>query len=63
VSAARAAGKRAGLKDIRAIDPNLVEREPWLLTGRVVRPLGKGKRVLLAEDGGAYRVSRWTKWR
>jgi len=43
VSAARAAGKRAGLKDIRAIDPNLVEREPWLLTGRVVRPLGKGK--------------------
>jgi hypothetical protein len=26
------------------------------LAGRVVPPLGKGKGVLLAKDGGAYRV-------
>ncbi len=26
------------------------------LAGRVVPPLGKGKGVLLVEDGGAYRV-------
>ena len=87
--AAKAAGKRADLKDIRAIDPDLVERESWLLglalrqvvaglpeggralvaghspttgaavlglAGLVVPPLGKGKRVLLVEDGGDYRV-------
>ena len=87
--AARAAGKRADLEDIRAIDPDLVERESWLLgsalrqvvaglpeggralvaghsptteaavlglAGRVVPPLGKGKGVLLVEDGGDYRV-------
>ena len=87
--AAKAAGKRADLKDIRATGPDLVERESWLLgsalrqvvaglpeggralvaghsptteaavpglTGRVVPPLGKGKGVLLAEDGGDYRV-------
>jgi hypothetical protein len=31
--AAKAAAKRAGLKDIRAIDPDLVERESWLPEG------------------------------
>ena len=74
---------------MRAIDPDLVERESWLLgralrqvveglpeggralvvghsppteaavlglAGRVVPPLGKGKGVLLIEDGGHYRV-------
>ena len=87
--AAKAAGKRADLEDIRAIDPDLVERESWLLgsalrqvvaglpeggralvaghsptieaavlglAGRVVPSLGKGKGVLLVEDGGDYRV-------
>ena len=87
--AARAAGKRADLEDIRAIDPDLVERESWLLgselrqvvarlpeggralvaghsptteaavlglAGLVVPPLGQGKGVLLAGDGGDYRV-------
>ncbi len=74
---------------MRAIDPDLVERESLLLAsalrqvvdglpeggralvaghsptneaavlglaGRVVPPLGKGKGVLLIEDGGHYRV-------
>ena len=74
---------------MRALDPDLVERESLLLasalrqvvdglrdggralvvghsptneaavlglTGRVVPPLGKGKGVLLIEDGGHYRV-------
>ncbi len=87
--AAKAAGKQADLMDIRAVDPDLVERESWLLgsalrqvvaglpeggralvvghsptteaavlglTGQVVPPLGKGKGVLLVEDGGDYRV-------
>jgi phosphohistidine phosphatase SixA len=87
--AARAAGKRADLEDIRAIDPDLVERESLLLAsvlrqvveglpeggralvvghsptteaavlglaGLVVPPLGKGKGVLLVEDGGDYQV-------
>lgn len=87
--AAKAAGKRADLEDIRAIDLDLVERESLLLAsvlrqvvqglpeggpalvaghsrtneaavlglaGRVVPPLGKGKGVLLVEDGGDYRV-------
>src|SRR6516164_4881640 len=87
--AAKAAGKRADLEDIRAIDPDLVERESWLLglalrqvvaelpeggralvvghsptteaavlglAGLVVPPLGKGKGVLLVEDGEDYRV-------
>ncbi len=87
--AAKAAGKRADLKDIRAIDPDLAGRESWLpgsalrqvaaglpeggralvaghspateaaapgLTGQVVPPLGKGKGVLLAGDGGDYRL-------
>ena len=87
--AARAAGKRADLEDIRAIDPDLAERESWLLAsvlrqvaeelpeggralvvghsptteaavlglaGLVVPPLGKGKGVLLVEDGGDYRM-------
>ena len=87
--AAKAAGKGADLMNIRAIDPDLVEREAWLLgsalqqvvaglpeggralvvghsptteaavlglAGRVVPPLGKGKGVLLVEDGGDYRV-------
>ena len=87
--AARAAGKQADLEDIRAIDPDLVERESWLLAsalrqvaeglpeggralvaghsptteaavlglaGLAVPPLGKGKGVLLVEDGEDYRV-------
>jgi hypothetical protein len=87
--AAKAAGKGADMMDIRAIDPELVERESWLLgsalrqvvadlpedgralvvghsptteaavlglAGRVVPPLGKGKGVLLVEDGEDYRV-------
>jgi phosphohistidine phosphatase SixA len=87
--AARAAGKGADLEGMRAIDPDLVERESWLLgsvlrqvveglpeggralvvghsptneaavlglTGRVVPPLGKGKGVVLIEDGGDYRL-------
>ena len=87
--AARAAGRGADLDAIRAIDPDLVERESWLLgsvlrqvvdglpvggralvvghsptneaavlglAGLVVPPLGKGKGVLLIEDGGTYRV-------
>jgi hypothetical protein len=86
---ARAAGKGADLEDIRAIDPDLAEREPLLLAsvlrqvaeglpdgtralvaghsptteaavlglaGRVVPPLGKGKGVLLVEDGGDYQA-------
>jgi len=87
--AARAAGKGADLDAMRAIDPDLVERESSLLgsalrqvlaglpdggralvvghsptneaavlglAGRLVPPLGKGKGVLLIEDGGDYRV-------
>jgi len=87
--AARAAGKGADLDAMRALDPNLVQRESLLLAaalrqvvdglpeggralvvghsptneaavlglaGRVVPPLGKGKGVLLIEDGGHYRV-------
>ena len=87
--AARAAGKGADLDAVRAIDPDLVEKESVLLAsalrqvveqlpeggralvvghsptnetavlglaGRVVPPLGKGKGVLLIEDGGDYRV-------
>jgi phosphohistidine phosphatase SixA len=87
--AAKAAGKRADLEDIRAIDPDLVEQESLLLAlvlrqvveglpeggrtlvvghsptneaavlglaGRVIPSLGKGKGVLLVEDGGDYRV-------
>jgi hypothetical protein len=87
--AARAAGKRAALKAIRAIGPDLAGRESWLLgsalrqvvaglpeggralvvghsptteaavlglAGLVVPPLGKGKGVLLVQDGGDYRV-------
>jgi phosphohistidine phosphatase SixA len=87
--AARAAGKGADLDAIRALDPDLVQRESLLLAsalrqvvdrlpdgtralvvghsptneaavlglaGRVVPPLGKGKGVLLIEDGGHYRV-------
>jgi broad specificity phosphatase PhoE len=86
---AKAAGKGADLEAMRAIDPDLVERESWLLgsalrhvadrlpeggralvvghspaseagvlglTGQVVPPLGKGKGVLLTEDGGDYRA-------
>jgi hypothetical protein len=87
--AAKAAGKGADLDAMRAIDPDLVEGESWLLAlalrqvveglpeggralvvghsptneaavlglaGRVVPPLGKGKGVLLIEDGGDYQV-------
>jgi hypothetical protein len=39
--AAKAAGKRADLKDIRAIDPDLVERESWLL-GSALRQVVAG---------------------
>ncbi len=39
--AAKAAGKRADLKDIRAVDPDLVERESWLL-GSVLRQVVAG---------------------
>ena len=46
--AARAAGKRADLQDIRAIDPDLVERESWLLGSalrQVVAELPEGGRA------------------
>jgi hypothetical protein len=49
--AAKAAGKRADLKDIRAIDPDLVERESWLLGSalrQVVAGLPEGGRALVA---------------
>ncbi len=48
--AARAAGKRADLEDIRAIDPDLVERESWLLGSalrQVVAGLPEGARALV----------------
>jgi len=48
--AAKAAGKRADLKDIRAIDPDLVERESWLLGSalrQVVAGLPEGGRELV----------------
>jgi hypothetical protein len=87
--AAKAAGKRADLQDIRATGPDLAGCESWLpgsalrqvvaglpeggralaaghsptteaavprLTGRVVPPLGNGKGVLPAADGGDHRV-------
>lgn len=87
--AAAAAGKGADLDAMRAVDPDLVEKESLLLgsvlgrvveglpeggralvvghsptneaavlglAGQVVAPLGKGHGVLLAEDGGDYRV-------
>jgi len=87
--AAKAAGKRAALKDIPPSAPTWPGRESWLpgsalrqlvaglpedgralmpghsptteaavlgLTGRVVPPLGNGKGVLPAGDGGDYRV-------
>jgi hypothetical protein len=87
--AARAAGKRADLQDIRAIGPDLAGRESWLpgsalrqvaaglpgggralaaghspatgaavpgLAGPAVPPPGQGTGVLLAGDGGDYRV-------
>jgi hypothetical protein len=49
--AAKAAGKRADLEDIRAIDPDLVERESWLLGSalrQVVAGLPEGGRALVA---------------
>ena len=49
--AAKAAGKRADLKDIRAIDPDLVQRESWLLglaLRQVVAGLPEGGRALVA---------------
>ena len=46
--AAKAAGKRADLKDIRVIDPDLVERESWLL-GSALRQVVAG----LPEGGRA----------
>ena len=47
---AKAAGKRADLEDIRAIDPDLVERESWLLGSalrQVVAELPEGGRALV----------------
>lgn len=47
---AKAAGKRADLKEIRAIDPHLVERESWLLGSAlrlVVAGLPEGGRALV----------------
>jgi len=49
--AARAAGKQADLEDIRAIDPDLAERESWLLGSalrQVVAGLPEGGRALVA---------------
>jgi hypothetical protein len=49
--AAKAAGRRAGLKDIRAIDPDLAERESWLpgsALRQVAAELPEGARALLA---------------
>jgi len=49
--AARAAGQQADLEDIRAIDPDLVERESWLLGSalrQVVAELPEGGRALVA---------------
>jgi hypothetical protein len=40
--AAKAASKRADLKDIRAIDPDLVERESWLLGSALRQVVGRG---------------------
>jgi hypothetical protein len=87
--AAKAAGKGADLDAMRAVDPDLVERESFLLAsalrqvvgglpegGRALvgrpqphqrgcraragqpgrPPVGKGKGVLLIEDGGEYRL-------
>jgi hypothetical protein len=48
--AAKAAGKRTDLNDIRAIDPDLFEREPWLLGSalrQVVAGLPEGGRALV----------------
>ena len=48
--AAKAAGKGADLEDIRAIDPDLVERESWLLASalrQVVEGLPDGGRALV----------------
>ena len=48
--AAKAAGKGADLEDIRAIDPDLVERESWLLGSalrQVVAGLPEGGRALV----------------
>jgi hypothetical protein len=47
--AAKAAGKRADLTDIRATGPDLVERESWLLgpLRQVVAGLPEGGRALV----------------
>ena len=48
--AAKAAGKGADLEAIRAIDPDLVERESWLLGSalrQVVNRLPEGGRALV----------------
>jgi hypothetical protein len=57
--AARAAGKRADLQDIRAIDPDLAERESWLpgsALRQVVAGLPEGGRALVAAGllGGGW---------
>jgi broad specificity phosphatase PhoE len=48
--AAKAAGKGASIDDMRAVDPDLVERESWLLGSalrRVVEGLPEGGRALI----------------
>jgi len=59
--AARAAGKRADLEDIRAIDPDLVQRESWLLGSalrQVVAGLPEGGRALVAGHSHRGRCAR-----
>jgi hypothetical protein len=77
--AAKAAGKRADLKEIRAIDPDLVERESWLL-GLALRQVVAGlpcsgspawlsrhwaraKGFCWSRTAGTTGWSRWTRWR
>jgi len=58
--AAKAAGKRADLKDIRAIDPDLVQRESWLLGSalrQVVAGLPEGGRALVVGHSPAIEAA------
>lgn len=51
--AAKAAGKRADLEHIQVIDPDLAERESWLLgsaLGQVVAGLADGGRALVGHS-------------
>jgi len=61
--AAKAAGKRADLEDIRAIDPDLVERESWLLGSalrQVVAGLPEGGRAL-GSGSPAWLSRHWAR--